>query len=504
MNSWLKILAILFILFNLYLGSWPMQNQDIYFDTDIARDFLIMDEISQKKVVLIGPRADADGLFHGPLWHYLNYPAFALSNGNPVAVGWYWVLLTAVFVLVSFWIAKKLFDEKTAWLYALFLSLYMIYYIRGYSHPFAVLFLMPLLFYFFVNYRKTKSFKNLVIVLGISGLMTHLEIGAGAPFLVLTSVYILYQTVKEKKFSHLLGFFVLAIPFANFILFDLRHEFIQIRSAITYILGQRKAKPLGFIDLIGERLKLVFIQGLNFFKNEATYWNIIPSYIFAYFLFVYTKLKRDKYRSIYSSFLILYVGFYLISILHRAQVLPFYWLPLTPLVFMIFFSMMRDENKKVFYPLVALIFAFNFLYNIDFVKGYGKFAGLNHGSWKFHNELSRRVFEDAPSTFGYFIYAPDFYGYAEKYALRYNQKNSLKKVTPFQKQKTTYLVIEPPPSDRPGLSIEWWRKNKLKISGKPVRVFDYPRGFRIEKYILTDKELAVPPDPDTTYWMYFR
>lgn len=505
MNKLTKIFFLILIILNFLIGSWHALNKDIYFDTDIARDFLIMDEISQKKIVLVGPRADQEGLFHGPLWHYLNYPGYLISQGDPAGVGLYWTFLTAIFIVVSFFIAKKLFDSKIAWLYALFLSFYMVPYMRGYSHPFAVLFLMPVFFYFFVAYQKSKDWKNLTISLLIAGFMTHLEIGGGAPFLVLTAVCALYNIIKGRKFSHLLAFLILVIPLFNFILFDLRHEFIQTKSILNYLSGHRKAKILSTVQLIGERLRLISYQGLNFFKNKATEWNLIPSYFMAYFLFLFTKLKKDEYRDYYMSFLYLFFGFYIISLLHGASVLIFYWISLTGITSLIFFSLVRPDNKKTLYPLFILIFIFNFFYNISSVKNSMKdFSGLHHGSWKFHNNLTKTVFTDAPNTFGYFIYAPDFYGYAEKYSLRFNQMHSLKTVTPFQKQKITYLVIEPPPEDRPGLSVDWWRKNKLKILSKPIKTISYKNRFIVEKYQLTEEEIKVAPDSDIAQWLYFR
>lgn len=505
MKNIFRIIAVLIILLNLYLGSWSVLNGDIYYDTDISRDFLIMDEIAQKKVVLIGPRADAEGIFHGPLWHYLNYPVFAISNGNPITVGYFWIFLTMAFLITSFFIAKQLFDETVAWIYTLFLSFYMVIYMRGYSHPIGVLFLMPLLFYFFSSYRRSKNIKNLTLMLFTAGLMTHLEIGAGAPFLVFVSLYSIFNILREKKFYHLMSFFILVIPFFSFIIFDLRHNFLQIKSVLNYALGARKTERQAFIKFVGDRLKIISFEGLNFFKNEAVFWNLIPSYIFAYFLFYFTRIKKDKFTTYYLSFLILFFGFHLVSLLHGRPLLIFYWLPLTPLIFLIFFSLLRHDNKKILIPLFILIFVFNFFYNISFLSSLKRdFIGKQHSSWKFHNQIAKSIFKDAPQTFGYFIYAPDFYGYAEKYAFRYQQKNSLKNPLLFQKEKVTYLVIEPPPTERPGLDFNWWKKNKLKISKSPVKTFSYANGFRIEKYNLTEEEMRINPDPETSYWLYFR
>src|SRR5688572_10815215 len=88
----LFLLVLFFILLNILLSSWYVLHNDLVFNSDIARDFLLFEEISQKKIVLIGPRASGiPGLFHGPLWLYVNYPAYIIGQGNPVVVGWWWV-----------------------------------------------------------------------------------------------------------------------------------------------------------------------------------------------------------------------------------------------------------------------------------------------------------------------------------------------------------------------------------------------------------------------------
>ena len=98
-----KILLILFgllVLANLFLAAWHFLHQDLVFSADIARDFSLFREIDRKKIILIGPRSSVSGLFHGPLWLYLNYPAYLIGQGNPVVVGWLQIALELSFLPV--------------------------------------------------------------------------------------------------------------------------------------------------------------------------------------------------------------------------------------------------------------------------------------------------------------------------------------------------------------------------------------------------------------------
>ena len=93
----LYVILLLIVLYNLNLSSILVRNGEVNFFNDIARDFLLLQELDQKKIVLIGPRSSTNGLFHGPLWTYINYPAYVLGNGNPVVVACFGFSLSVSF-----------------------------------------------------------------------------------------------------------------------------------------------------------------------------------------------------------------------------------------------------------------------------------------------------------------------------------------------------------------------------------------------------------------------
>jgi len=128
----------------------------MYIHTDIARDFHLLDEIDEKKIVLIGPRSSAGGLFHGPHWLYLLYPGYILGNGNPVVMAWYWIFLTGVFLLGSYFVAKRMFDSTVAKLYVLLLAGFLLFLAREFLNPIGAFFVMPFFIYTFYIYMKKR------------------------------------------------------------------------------------------------------------------------------------------------------------------------------------------------------------------------------------------------------------------------------------------------------------------------------------------------------------
>jgi len=197
MSLLLKIFFVFVLLFSFIFASWYVVHADIHFSADIARDFHLLRELDEKKIVLIGPRSST-GLFHGPLWLYLNYPAFVIGQGNPIAVGWGWVVLSGIFVASNYFIAKDLFGKSTAYLFTLMSAVYIAYHTRGMFNPHGAMFLIPIFFYLFVKYIRTGKLKFLVLHLITGALILQFQMALGIPFLMLSSFYILFDIFKKN------------------------------------------------------------------------------------------------------------------------------------------------------------------------------------------------------------------------------------------------------------------------------------------------------------------
>ncbi len=116
------------------------------------------------------------------------------------------------------------------------------------------------------------------------------------------------------------------------------------------------------------------------------------------------------------------------------------------------------------------------------------------------------IFKDAGSReFGFFIYTPDIFAYSTKYPFVYHQrKNPNAKMAIYERKPLTYLVIAPPPSEKPWLTGDWWKSNKIGIKKAPDRIWQFDNGYRVEKFTLNEKDLARPMDQNLNDWIYFR
>jgi hypothetical protein len=496
-----KILFFLIVFLNLFLSSWYFLHGDLDFSADIARDFHLFREIDQKKIILIGPRSSVSGLFHGPLWLYLNYPAYSMGKGNPIIVGWYWVFLTILFLILSFLISKNLFGELTAYFYTLHLSLYAIFHTKSLFNPHGVYFLLPLFYFLLVKYTETNKLSYLILHLVTGGLLIQFELAIGIPYVVISSFIILFYILKRKNILHIFSFLVVPLCLINFIVFNFRHDSILWKGIKYFLLAHTRPNHPSYLAIIKDNLRLIF-SGIEILRANPISvpfdLRIPPTLIFS--LFLYLQIKQNIHRKKYIIFLFLFLGYFVLSLINRGFILYFYLFPQFSLVFLIFASLVTSKYKRCFIALFLLVFISNFLTAIKDTINSKNFIGKDLNSWKFLIQLSEKVYQQPEDSFGYFVFSPDLFGYQPKYAMIYASTLFRKQVYSFKKKPITYIIAAP----HQFIQDEWWRKNQLFINQDPVMVIKFDNGYKIEKYILTEEQTKIPFDPNIDLGINFR
>jgi len=506
MDKRVKWLIFFLLFINLILCAWSVLHKDIFYYTDIGRDFLIFDEIAAKKLVLFGPRADAQGLFHGILWYYLNMPAYFIARGNPVMVGWFWILLTGVFFASVYVTMKKLFEQKTALIAVLLSSIAMVPIAQGFFHGNGAMLVLPMFIYLFIRYMQTSNPWYLAGHLFVSGMLVQFEIALGGPLAILSTVACLFLIIRKKKFTHLICFVALVVFASTFLLADLRHDFLQVRSLLAYSKGTRDGLSIPFIESLQDRLFNIVTHGFNFFRDPYHKYNAVIAIFFVVSLFKIYK-KHDKKFHIYTTFLYFYVGYYALTLLHGGHIIMFWWLPMSVFPILILSTLHRYTPKWIYCGLIAIILFVSGYQNLLFIKQVSADLGKKTSSWRLHIDNAKKVLEDAPVEFGYFVYAPDIFAYQDKYAMAYAEKlYPAKKAYRFIKKTVTYVLIEPAPSFRPemGFESDLWIKNDVAISSKPVKIIPLRGGYQVNKYVLSQEDLDAFAKISPSDWLFYR
>ncbi|KKQ01979.1 MAG: hypothetical protein US11_C0002G0038 [Candidatus Roizmanbacteria bacterium GW2011_GWA2_36_23] len=504
----LKLSCLVLIIFSIYFASWFALHGDIVFHTDIARDFLLVEDIVKNKpITLIGPRSGGiPGVFHGPLWMYLNLPAFIMGGGNPAAVSWFWVLLYTVNVFIVYQVGKKIFNEEVGWISAALTSIVSAFSVPGMFNPFGAVMLAPMFLYFIFRYFKDNNWKDLVLALLMLGLMIQFQMAFAGPILILLLPILGFKIITNRKLLHIFSLLVILIPVSTFILFDLKHQFLQTRSVINYVSGKETTgqtdKP--FDAVLRERVLSMKTDGIGFVTKGNIWLYYLTLAGFLYAVYKSWKNKQNDRLMIYGLFAYFYIGYWLMTTMYKGVMWGYYYWPFLTWVILIFASLSEHIDKRLFYPAVLVLAVF--LLRSEVMANYKDpgYFGRDGSSWRFHYQAAKKIYDDAPSEFGYYIFTADQFGYSSRYAMNYTQNLfNNKKAYPYEKKKITYLLIAP--SDNPTISDDWWKAEKVRVNSSPVKVMKFKdNNFRIEKYELSDKEIANKSDENLIHTLIFR
>lgn len=514
----MKYLILLLISFNILLASRWIIDGNLFFHTDIARDFLLMEDIvDNTHPTLIGPRSGAiPGLFHGPLWLYINLPAFLLGRGDPVSVGWFWVLLYILSIGITYYVGKRLFGEEEGQLAALLLSSVTILNVRALFNPYGALVLFPLFFYFLVSYTRNQKIINLISTFFILGLIIQFQMAFGIPILILTLGYLLYFLIKKGKLVHLVSSFIIVIPLSSFLLFELRNNFIQFNSLKNYLLGPESHGKLNLTlsQLGAMRIKESVVDGLGTVTQNNSYLTIILLALLIIGIYLSGK-EKDRPFPLFALSGYFYLGFWFSMIIFKGPVWNYYYLPFIPLLILLFVSMKSYINRFVFYVFFIFIYAVNMQTALKDVNSYeSNPLKQDVSTWQFNKKAAEKVFNGPENEFGYFIFTPDLYGYSPRFTMDFYQKiNKEKRVYPYQKKAVTYLIIAPPPAYGKDPNSIWfqkntnsrlWTSNDIRIIKEPESKITFENGFVIDRYTLSDQETKVEPNPFLIKDIFFR
>lgn len=469
--------------------------KDILFHTDIARDFLVMQDIVEtKKPTLIGPRSGGiSGVFHGPLWYYLNLLPFIVTGGSPVAMGWWWWLVGVGTVVAFYYMSRQLIKDKTLSLATslLFASLIFIS-IPGLYNPSGIIFLSPFIFYFLLSYLKTPKFLSGVLLWLLLGVCVQFQMAFALPLAILVGPLFGYISLRSRRYQDLLTFGFFLLPLATFVLFDLRHDWLQTRSVWTY-LQHPTGEAISLKDLAFRRLPLVAFSGISVLGLPMYTSLILVSAA------LYLGYRDKQTRNAVKIFLYLYLGWWLLTLFFKGTMENYYFMGFLPMV-VVMVGLVSSRHKTLagVFIVAAVVTAGLRLqssrYTVD---------RFNTSSWK----LLSSIVDDAAThnNFGYFVYSQDQYAYPLKYAFAYRLRKQ-ENVTSlaFQKQPLTILVKAADDPHNPFLTSDYWTREKVRITSTPQEIKHYLGGYTLEVYRLSTEEVAIESDQNMITDLHFR
>jgi hypothetical protein len=343
----------------------------------------------------------------------------------------------------------------------------------------------------------------LILAIFTIGILIQFEIVFGGPILILSLLFLLVFLFKKKKLRHLLSVFVLVIPLSTYIIFELRHNFLQLRSIIFQAGAQTGSGKMAFTAILQNRVD-GFLNAILSIPSVPTLLTLSVIILFVFIAFKSLKDKKLKYREFYLLFIYFYLGYWPLTFYLRGQVMGYHVLPFTPVALIVLSSAYLLIRKEIFLIIFIFVLFFGSIVAKNKLDAFSSQTGSGTGSWKFSHQLAQAIFKNAPSEFGYYTFTADEFGYGPRYAMVFTNKEYPKISALANTKKEVTYVIMAPTEGGVNNNREWWIKNKVRINKAPESVISYANGFEIEKFVLTDQEIKISSDPNLLNGLFFR
>lgn len=420
MKKWLKnlfylikqnkleaILLLLIILVASFLRFYKITELH-FFTYDQARDALIVKRVLiDHKWTLLGPQSSMRGVYLPPFYYYSLVPILWLSRLNPVGVDIYTAIVGVLTVILIWYMSREFFGRLPALLVgALYATSPLIVELSRHAwNPNTQPFFVLLTVFFLYRLFKTKNEKYLFFSSLSFGYAANLHYGVLCFLPIWLAAFFWTFKNPKVKWQAILSLLILFFFIFPLLLFDLRHNFMLTKNIYAHFFaGERiSLSPKRFFEpMIVSTFELfVALFSGSFLKTaqvpfefwgkarsvlqfapvsiiahkpllvQFQWWGVglLLLLVFSLMFFWYQKEKRDKevkkVKKILGLLLSIVFVSALVSRFYIGKFYFFYYIFLYPLPFLFLgFLFWFWWQKKVFRPLIVLVFVGLFYFNL--------------------------------------------------------------------------------------------------------------------------------------------
>lgn len=326
---------------------------------DEGRDTLIVKRlIVDHELTLLGPITSV-GLMHlGPIYYYFMAPFLWFSHLDPVGPAVMVALFSLATIVLIWKLGREFFDAQVAAVASLGYALSPLVIIHSHSswNPNVLPFWALLIIYSLLKVVVTQDYKWLVVA-GVSlGVVIQLHYIAFVfiPIIILT--FILFRTSASVR-HYAWGIFSAFVTFSPFILFEIRHGFINTLTAWQFVTRGGDAKTFGLMTFFVRfwDLTVRLFWRLVVVKN-AEYATVLLLVTAAVLVYLYKVLpKQDKKKQALKVLLIWFgAGVGLLSF-YTGNIYDYYLMFVFPLPFILLGVVMSVITRNLWGKIVGII-----------------------------------------------------------------------------------------------------------------------------------------------------
>lgn len=318
------------------------------YDSDFGRDINDISKITSGDMTLLGPKLSFGGIHAGPYYYYLFTPAILFFKNNPESM----LYLNASIFIIIFVIIYKIFGLLPS-LYLSTLPL-VIYSARSPGNAFSYISLLTLALLLFPQVLKLNKRIVWLIYGFVAGVIINFHlinlVIFGTLFISCIS-YFIYKKQSKNIINIFIAGFGIIIAFSPLILFEVTHNFVQIRN--TFIDQSYQAftnnTNLANNPLITSSNPLI---NLWFLQKYYSAWSGLPFillFVGNILLFIKTKNKSGHQIIIFFTSIISYLIF---AIIAQSQLAFHYFFPFIIITAVSIVNLLPKNNHTIIYILI--------------------------------------------------------------------------------------------------------------------------------------------------------
>lgn len=462
-----SIIVFITLLIIIGIGAWLRMSgifaNSFAFTYDVGRDLLKLREIViDHNLTLIGPTTGLGGLFYGPWWYYILVLPFIVSSGNPQSIALFIALLGIITVIVGYFIGKRVDGNCLGLMIASLLSFSPV--MVGLSsqiwNPNIAPFFVTLSIFILLKLHDAKSKIPYLFLLGIlTGILLDAEIIFGLLFLagIILSLFLLFRK-KIIQFSSLLFFVGFLITLLPRVIFEIKHDFIMIRTIFTErgiqeeTIRQGSNTSLQTLDFL-----------LSFIANILTDGNKVLGVVILLvlcILLIYSYSKFSKQKKIFLQIILSILLVFIIGVIFFPFTLYEHYLVGLPVILIFLSGLLLVTKPHRFSWLLNGIIVSLVIINVQPLRIY---SSLTQPQWEgdaavYRNQVAvlDYIYEDAGGRpFNYIVYTPPVHDYTYQYLFKWYGIRQYKYIPSVDHVNLFYVIIEP---DSQGHRIQEWLK----------------------------------------------
>lgn len=377
------------------------------YDSDFGRDLNDILQITRGKMSLIGPKLSFGGIHAGPYYYYLFAPILKIFSLRPESIIVFNAVIFLAILAISFLIIlKSKIKNKYLWLLGItwiFTSPLMIFSGRGPGNAFSYMALLcGLLLIFPQILNKNKLLLGLIygFFIGIVINFHLINLIIFIPLVLTTLIFYLIKKDWKKVFLTIFVSIGILISFSPLLLFEARHDFIQIKNTFinkSYTAFTNNENLINSLPTSSNPL-------VNFWliQKECTAWSGISFLLLLIITIIlliinWKKINNPTKIFVFSSL----ISFILFIFIAKSQIAIHYFFPLIlsiqiSLIFLI--SQLPSKiSSKIFLLFLMIIF-------LKFPKQFYQPSTRNINEYRnFTNQLIKsNIFKDINPQFNVF------------------------------------------------------------------------------------------------------